>query len=184
MQFFSLSFLSPLRFVFLGLPLVLSLTAHAEIKSSYFGLGVQSGRFEVVNTEFEPLNAQFTYGSYLTDNLAIEWQAAFGIEEAELNVEGSDVSMTLSKSISVFGKADIPVGSVFKLYGLLGYSYAEFDFEENFTRFGSDDYGYSFGLGAEVALPAQLALRLEGVRLMNTERYDYDVMTLLLSRTF
>jgi len=144
--------------------------------------------------EFKPTALGIRLGMHLNDNFSIEGRLATGMEDDSINdtlpPPDDDINVTLTAELDilsgVYGIGHLNVTEALSVYGLIGYTYAEWTAKGKATVSGgsvsasssNDDAGLSVGFGAEFDMTENLALNLEYTQYLDESDYDISAIGL------
>lgn len=140
------------KLVVLSVASLLSLPTFAD---SYAGVSYKIVEVEGNAGSVEPTALEAKYGSFLTENFALEGRLGFGIADDD----GLDVDSLLG----VYGTFHFMPEEQFSPYALIGYSRGEL----SAGSFSESETDISFGFGADIALNDQGAVNVEYVQYLD-----------------
>jgi Outer membrane protein beta-barrel domain len=167
--------------------LLFSSATFAASGDSYVGGGYHMGNYDEDGlSTASPSALKLEYGYYITDQIAIEGNFAFGIAEDTIDVLGSDVDIEVEQAISLFVKGDLNLSSSVNLYGLLGYTKGKLkatipDLDETLTE---NDSGLSYGAGLEGITAGGFIFSAEYIMYLSEDEYDYSGFNLGIAKKF
>lgn len=140
-------------------------------KQPYIAVGQHLGKYEEDGLDSaSPEGVRIEIGTYLDDDLAVEFHYVAGLSEdtiqtSRIDTSGNlvtdtsgnavidDINISIQQMISVFLKGDFPIAQNFRLYGLLGYTdmslQAFSPTAESSATVNIVGNGLSYGLGVE-----------------------------------
>jgi len=132
--------------------------AAAQDSGAYANVGVEA-------IEFDAYALTGRLGYQINNIFSVEGQGSLGIIDDKTEVLGLDAEAGLNYSLAGFGKATLPVGERFEVFGRAGYHYTDLGFEVD-TGAGTidsdvDTDGFAFGVGAEYALTDRSGIRVD-----------------------
>lgn len=172
---------------FLISALLMSSGAFAATGDSYFGGGYHIGNYDETGiSTASPTALKLEYGHYITDQLAIEGNIAFGAAEDTVQVLGADVDIEVDQAISLFVKGDLNINPNFNFYGLLGFTKGKLKatvqgYNQTITE---NDSGFSYGAGIEGISNGGLIFSAEYIMYLSEDSYDYSGLNLGIAKKF
>ena len=160
-------------------PLILLLAASAAMPAMAQETGLYaSGGYPFLSSDIDggdsvDLGALGARAGYMfTPYIGAEVEAMFGVQDEDFSIEGIDVSASLNYAVGAFGRAQLPIGDTFAVYGRAGYVNAELEaeaaaFGESFSESDSDS-GFGYGAGVEFAFTRRFGVYIDYTR------YDFD----------
>lgn len=147
--------------------------------------------------EYIALEARYGFASS-SDSLSYQHSESYG----ELNITGyAKADIELEKYASVYIKPKLPIGDIFNIYALLGYSYTDVGVNVDININASDPYGYSrnlsesysesstengfsYGLGASVTFAEHFSIATEWKSLIEEDDLDFKGFSLIAGYKF
>ncbi len=132
-------------------------TAQAQDSQLYANVGAEYFFADADDDDFNAGTLLARLGYNLTENFAIEGQAAFGIIDDEF--EGVDFGV--DTSFGGFIVAKMPAGDKVNIFGRAGYHFTEISADAGSISVGVDTDGFALGAGLEYMLNDSSAIRAD-----------------------
>ncbi|WP_144395006.1 porin family protein [Pleionea sediminis] len=154
------------RLLTLAIAGTLSLQASADTN---FG-----GNYSIINAEDSTPTAITLRGGYEINPLfSVEGRVAKGFSKDSIDgMEAINGKADVDYMYGVYGKLNTTPDKVLNLYGVLGYSYAEFDLRSDLGSISDDEGGFSYGLGLDVMFEDNASINFEWTRLFDTDELE------------
>ncbi|NVJ59954.1 MAG: outer membrane beta-barrel protein [Gammaproteobacteria bacterium] len=136
---------------------VAGLLSTSVFADNYAGVSYKMVEIEAGSSSVEPSALEGKYGSFLTNNFALEGRLGFGIADDE----GVDIDSLLG----VFGAFHFMPKEKFSPYALIGYSRGEI----SAGSFSDSETDISFGFGADIAVNGDGAFNVEYVQYLDKD---------------
>ncbi|MGM0701372.1 MAG: porin family protein [Pseudomonadota bacterium] len=96
--------------------------------------------------------------------------------EGHLGTGGSDGPAELDYLVGAYAKGIVPVGSEFRLFGLVGFTEVDFD--------ADSESDFSYGAGAEFDVAPNMAVGADYMRYLDKSNYTFDAASVGLRYRF
>lgn len=152
---------------------LLSIPAWAADIEHYVGLDYSWTLFENPNgTRITPSGVRVRYGQYMMPHIAVEAHFLYGTEDDNY-IFGTDVGGNLNNkhTASLFLRGDI--GTTFKLYGLVGWSYTTFEPAE-IVGVQEEESDLSYGAGIEYRVSKNTAIDANYILYHDEDYFEYS----------
>jgi opacity protein-like surface antigen len=156
-----------------------------QAEGVYFGSYYHRGIYN--ESGLDPLNFSaigVSVGKKLTPNISLEARYFSGLTGDDFVLEDLDLDLAidLESAFSIFFKGDIPFNDNLNLYGLVGYTSAQFKTTARASNFSfsssSSTSDFSLGGGMEVQIRKNLLLGVEYVMYLYSDTYTYSGINL------
>lgn len=117
----------------------------------------------------DPTGLLVALGNQFNENFAVEAQVGVGLSEDEFV---GDWEIELSRLLALNVVGILPVNDSLSFYGKAGLMKLEFEDSDDDKY---DDTGISYGIGAQLNLSSQAALKVEYVVLPDTENDEFEL---------
>lgn len=128
------------------------------------------------SSSFNDVGLRLRGGVQLNEFFAVEGHLGTGGSDREQGVKAE-----LDYVVGGFAKGILPISPEFRLYGLLGYSEARFDFSPGGRERESD---FSYGAGAEFEVAPNLSVGADYIRYLDKSDYNFDAASVGLRFQF
>ena len=162
----------------------------ASVGENYFGASYHNGAYEEDGlSTLKPAGLSLKIGTYIADNVSLEGRFLFGLssDDSSIFVPGFgvvDFEFELDSAISLFSKGDIPISSSVNIYGIAGFTKAEFTVTVFDTTVSDDESGFSYGFGAEIAVDSDIFIAGEYIVYIDEDTYEYSGINIGFTKLF
>jgi opacity protein-like surface antigen len=123
-------------------------------------------------------------GTVLNPHFAIEVRAGLGLDDDQINVGASPVTVELDAYVSGLLKGILPLAPRFGIYGLAGGTIAKFAASSNGLYVEKWEADFTYGAGAEFGFAPNMSLGLEWLRLLEGSGYRLDAASVAFNFRF
>lgn len=142
--------------------------------ASFVQVDYKETGFETVS----PTAVAFRLGREINPYLAVEGRLGTGLSEDTIRVAGVNVSVEVDNFIGVYARGMIPTGTLFRPYGMVGYTSGELTASGGGVAVSADESDFSYGLGADFNIGKQLVLNAEFARLFKGAGFKVEGFSL------
>jgi len=164
---------------------LLGTTAHADNRNNTFYLGTGAGLYyvDIDGLDFDQAAPTWrVFGGY-TLNKYISFEGGYtNLFEMDDTILGVDVEMDGS-SFDVLARPTLPVGDRFELFGIVGYSWYDWDIRVDNLEASDDDSELLYGLGGAWNVTDRWSLRGEWTN-VDVSDADFGMFTASVSYSF
>ena len=149
-------------------------------------MGVDYSMFTYDETGFpeaEPSALRLKAGYFFTDNVAVEGQLGFGIEDDTIT-SGIPITLELDNFISVLLRGQIPLANTFNIYGVVGMTRADLTASSGAIAISDADTSVSFGVGADFEVSDDMYLNVDYMSYLDETAYDLTAFSVGLRFNF
>lgn len=133
---------------------------------------------------YNPTALAVSLGTEFSPNLAAEIRLGTGVGWAPKTVSGLNTELDVTSYFGVYGKGSLPLSSMASVYGLVGYTNANFKATvSGFSATGSDS-SLSFGVGADFAVSKTTSIGVEWASLVRGDGFDLNGLSLTAKYRF
>lgn len=143
--------------------------------TSYFGFDYMLTDFEDDSGVSADLDAAAVrFGSYLSENAALEARLGFSASDDTVTVNSVNVDYELDNFVGVYARGILPYQTV-ELYGIVGLTRADLSVSQLGNLADGDETGFSYGVGLDFKIGERVAIGLEYMMLIDSS--DYELTT-------
>ena len=145
-----------IKIIFASVTLLCSITqvAYAEDKKNYAEIGYGWAAYEQAGWRLVPRIVNFTLGTKVHENIAIEGMGAFGVSDSSIG----GVTLKVNSAFGAYVKPFVNLGENAELFGKLGFTRVSGTASTSFASASSSDSGLSYGGGAAYKFDSTTAL--------------------------
>lgn len=137
-----------------------ALSTSAIANETYFGLNYLATDVDFGFVSVNPGAIETKYGGFVSDNVAIEGRAGFGLTDDSVN--GVDVEV--DSILGIYAVYNFQPKGDFNPYALIGYTRGELSASSSFGSDSESENDVSFGLGADFSISDASAFNLEWIQ--------------------
>lgn len=161
--------------------MLLSVTAQAG--ENYGSIQYAMLTHEAYDLEANPTALIARFGSYISEDFAIEGRFGFGLQSDSVSYYCgyycgyADVDVELVTMIGVYGVKHAKLNPTSSVYGMIGFTQGKMTFSDSTDSLSDDTTDLSFGVGADLGDGSNTSFTIEYVQYVSKSDFDTSAIS-------